>query len=38
MPKLNITRWAAPLGAIVHDLDVRNLSEAEHAEINRLFC
>ena len=38
MPKFNITRWAAPLGAIVHDLDVRNLSEAEHAEINRLFC
>tara|TARA_Y100001934_G_C12290243_1_gene744444 strand:- start:699 stop:1493 length:795 start_codon:yes stop_codon:yes gene_type:complete len=38
MPNLKCTRWAAPLGAVVHDVDVRNVSEADHAELNRLFC
>lgn len=35
---MRIERMSAPLGAIVNDLDVRSLGDAQFAEINRLFC
>lgn len=38
MSSLDFTRMAAPLGVVVHDVDVRNVTDAQHAELNRLFC
>lgn len=35
---LNVRRMAAPLGAVIEDLDVRNIDDATWTEINRLFC
>ena len=38
MSSLKFTRMGAPLGAVVHDIDVRTVTGAQHAELNRLFC
>lgn len=35
---MEITRFAAPLGAVVHDLDVRAVDEATWGALNRAFC
>jgi taurine dioxygenase len=35
---MQVKRLAAPLGAIVENLDVREVDEAAWAELNRLFC
>ena len=35
---MKIRRLGAPLGAVVEDLDVRNVNDATWPEVNRLFC
>lgn len=35
---MQITRFAAPLGAVVEGLDVRTVSSAQWAELNDAFC
>ena len=34
---MKVTRFAAPLGARIEGLDVRNVDDAQTAELNRLF-
>ncbi len=35
---MDITRFAAPLGAVVHGVDVRDVDDATWDELNRAFC
>ena len=35
---MRVRQMAAPLGAIVEDLDVRDINEDVSLELNQLFC
>jgi alpha-ketoglutarate-dependent taurine dioxygenase len=35
---MQVTKMAAPLGAIVDDLDVRSVDESTASKLNELFC
>lgn len=35
---MQVRRWAAPLGAIIEDVDVRKVDDAAWQKLDELFC
>ena len=35
---MNVRRLAAPLGAVIEDLDVKSITQSDWGALNKLFC